>query len=184
MDIRTKLVFALVALMLGSMLALGTLMFGVADRRINEATEDQLEGLAASGEDALESILDGWKERVQLIASRTQLRVNLQEYNESASSDAAIRIGRILGDAATSVQSVAALAVFDARGELVVQMGLGADSALAEVSPESFPEVPDSVRFLGESVTKRKILGITIVALCVLLLSEDLFRWLTDPWVG
>ena len=38
------------------------------------------------------------------------------------------------------------------------------------------------VVFLGESVTRRKILGITIVALCVLLLSEDLFRRLSDLW--
>jgi PAS domain S-box-containing protein len=153
-DIRTRLVFALVAVTLGSMLAFGALMYGIADGMISDAAEEQLEGLAASGEDAVESILYGWKERVQLIASRTQLRVNLREYNESASSDAAIRIGRILGDAATSVKSVAALAVFDVRGQLVVQMGLGSDSALAEVSPESFPEEPGDVRFLGESVTE------------------------------
>ena len=40
------------------------------------------------------------------------------------------------------------------------------------------------VVFLGESVTKRKLLGITIVALSVLLLSEDLFRRLSDLWIG
>lgn len=40
------------------------------------------------------------------------------------------------------------------------------------------------VVFLGESVTKRKLLGITIVALCVLLLSEDLVGRLTDLWTG
>ncbi len=153
-DIRTKLVFALVAVTLGSLLVFGTLMYGVADGMISDAAEEQLEGLAASGEDALESIMYGWKERVQLIASRTQLRVNLREYNDSGDSGAAIRIGRILGDAATSVRSVAALAVFDARGQLVVQMGLGSDSALADISPESFPEEPGEVRFLGESVTE------------------------------
>ena len=38
------------------------------------------------------------------------------------------------------------------------------------------------VVFLGESVTKRKLLGIGIVALCVLLLSEDLLRRLGDLW--
>jgi drug/metabolite transporter (DMT)-like permease len=40
------------------------------------------------------------------------------------------------------------------------------------------------VLFLGESVTRRKLLGIAIVALCVLLLSEDVFQRLTDLWVG
>jgi drug/metabolite transporter (DMT)-like permease len=40
------------------------------------------------------------------------------------------------------------------------------------------------ILFLGESVTKRKLLGITIVALCALLLSEDLFGRLSDLWIG
>jgi len=40
------------------------------------------------------------------------------------------------------------------------------------------------VVFLGESVTKRKLLGIMTVALCVLLLSEDFARWLHDLGVA
>jgi multidrug transporter EmrE-like cation transporter len=40
------------------------------------------------------------------------------------------------------------------------------------------------VVFLGESVTRRKLLGITIVAVCILLLSEDLYRRLIDLSVG
>jgi len=152
-DIRTKLVFALVAVTLGSLAAFGALMYSIVDQMIGEAAENQLEALAASGEDALESILDGWQERVVLIASRTQLRASLREYNESASPTAAERIGKILGDAATSARSVEALAVFDANRQLVVQTSYRADSALAELSPEYFPEVPDSVHFLGESVT-------------------------------
>jgi len=40
------------------------------------------------------------------------------------------------------------------------------------------------ILFLGESVTKRKLLAITIVALCALLLSEDLFGRLSDLWIG
>ncbi len=40
------------------------------------------------------------------------------------------------------------------------------------------------VIFLGESVTRRKLLGIAIVAVCVLLLTEDLFRRLSDLWIG
>jgi drug/metabolite transporter (DMT)-like permease len=37
------------------------------------------------------------------------------------------------------------------------------------------------VVFLGESVTRRKLLGIAMVALCVLFLSEDFLRWLRAP---
>ena len=39
------------------------------------------------------------------------------------------------------------------------------------------------VVFLGESVTKRKLLGITIVALCVLSLSEGAFQRLSALWL-
>ena len=40
------------------------------------------------------------------------------------------------------------------------------------------------VVFLGESVTRRKLLGISIVALCVLLLSEDICQRLSELWAG
>jgi PAS domain S-box-containing protein len=156
-DIRTKLVFALVAVTLGSLAAFGMVMDDIADTMISEAAQDQLEGLAASGEDALESIVDGWRERVQLIASRTQLRVSLRDYNASGDSGDAMRIGRILGDAATSVKSVAALAVFDTDQQLVVQIGLRADSTLDALESEAFPDTPDGVRYLGAYVTEHGV---------------------------
>jgi drug/metabolite transporter (DMT)-like permease len=40
------------------------------------------------------------------------------------------------------------------------------------------------VVLLGESVTKRKLVGITIVALCVLLLSENIYQTLSGLWAG
>ena len=74
MDIRTKLVFALVAVTLGSMLAFGAFMYMTADRMIAEGTTEQLEGLAESSADALSSIEFGWRERVQLMNSLAALR--------------------------------------------------------------------------------------------------------------
>ncbi|MGB5675456.1 MAG: hypothetical protein WBO43_13000, partial [Gemmatimonadota bacterium] len=79
MDIRTKLVFALVAVTLGSMLAFGAFMYRTAGEMIDDAAAEQLEGLAESSTDAVENIVNGWEERVQLVASRTQLRINLRE---------------------------------------------------------------------------------------------------------
>jgi uncharacterized membrane protein len=38
------------------------------------------------------------------------------------------------------------------------------------------------VVFLGESVTRRKLLGITIVVLCVLLLSEEALQRISELW--
>ena len=65
-DIRTKLVFALVAVTLGSLTAFGLVMYGIADGMISRSTQEQLEGLAASGEDALESIVDGWQGKPEM----------------------------------------------------------------------------------------------------------------------
>ena len=153
MDIRTKLVFALVAVTLGSMLAFGAFMYRTADRMIDRATAEQLEGLAESNADALESIVDGWQERVQLVASRTQLRLSLREFNASSDPQARSRIQRILDDAAGSVRTVAALATYARDGRLVAQSGDAADSILAELYPKSRAESTERVRFLGVSFT-------------------------------
>lgn len=123
MDIRTKLVFALVAAALGSMLLLGVIMFDQASRLLFATTREQFEGLAESRRDALAEMVEGWRERVQLIASRTQLRLSLREYAGSRSEAARARIERILEDAAASVRTVEALAVYDREGRLVAMSG-------------------------------------------------------------
>ena len=154
MDIRTKLVFALVAVTLGSMLAFGAFMYMSADRMISQATADQLEGLAESNADALESIVDGWKERVQLIASRTQLRISLQDFNRTGDPGDAALISRILEDAAGSTRSVVALAVYDERGRFVARAGAPSEFSLDELPPRSTAAPEGEVLFLDVSVTE------------------------------
>jgi PAS domain S-box-containing protein len=152
-DIRTKLVFALVGLTLGSMLAFGAFMYRTAHEMIDDATAQQLEGLAESSTDALESIVDGWQERVQLVASRTQLRINLREFNATGDPAARAGIKRILDDATGSVRTIAALATYGRGGRLVAQSGGNADSILSVLYPTSRAESTERVRFLGVSFT-------------------------------
>jgi len=153
-DIRTKLVFAFVAVTFGSMFAFGAFMNLTAGRMINAGTAEQLEGLAESSSDALESIVSGWQERVQLIASRTQLRISLLEYRESRDPADVERIQRILSDAAGSVGSVAALAVYDDQGRLMARAGLPADSIDASLSQRFSPGATGELLFLGAVVTE------------------------------
>jgi PAS domain S-box-containing protein len=152
-DIRTKLVFALVAVTLGSMLAFAAVTYQKAGEMIDDAAAEQLEGLAESSSDALESIVDGWEERVQLVASRTQLRLSLRDFNASGDPAARERIQRILDDATGSVQTIAALATYARDGRLVAQSGDAADSILAVLYPMSRAESTARVRFLGVSFT-------------------------------
>jgi PAS domain S-box-containing protein len=148
---RTKLVFALVAVTLGSMLAFGAFMYMSANRMISAATADQLESLAESSEDAIESTIDGWKERVQLIASRTQLRRDLAEFNRTRDPETTASIQRILDDAAKATRSVEALAAYDTSGRLVARAGIAAESSLAQLAPRSTAAPDDEILFLGAS---------------------------------
>jgi PAS domain S-box-containing protein len=123
MDIRTKLVFALVGVALGTMVALGTTMSVLADAPLREIRLNALDGRAQSMKAGLEQISQGWKDRVSLVASRTQLRRLLQGYNRAPTEEAKAQISQILADARTSVDIMESLAVFDAEDGLVASAG-------------------------------------------------------------
>jgi len=148
-DIRTKLVFALVALALGSMLTLGMFMYSNADGRLNKLTENQLDALAESRQEAIGDIFSGWRDRVRLIASRTQLRLSLREYDRSRDPEELDLIRRILDDALASVGTVRSLAVFDLGGEPLVQVSRGEDSYVAELTTSGDPGPPGEVAYQG-----------------------------------
>ena len=119
MDIRTKLVFALVAVALVSMASLGVFTVLRVEARFEERTDEQLNGLAVLKQEALEQVLQSWKDRVTLVASRTQLRLSLAEHNRSGASASAERIERILSDAAAGSPSFLELWVHDLAGDVV-----------------------------------------------------------------
>ncbi len=147
MDIRTKLVFALVAVSLVSMLALGAFAYITADENVTERSRRQLNSLVESKKEDLEKVVLGWQDRVALIASRTQLRLSLNTYNESRDPDHQERIRRILTDAGRSSRIVRSLAVFDDTGRFVASSA-GA-SASEPVEPEilPLPRVEEPIQF-------------------------------------
>jgi PAS domain S-box-containing protein len=139
MDIRTKLVFAMVAVALGSMLALGAVMYVSAGNALREGRLEQLDGIAESMKDGLEEVASGWRDRVSLVASRTQLRESLRDYGETGNSDSAVRIRRILGDAVSAVGTFEALAIYDLGGDLVASAGWGRDPGPPEHLASNVP---------------------------------------------
>ena len=137
MDMRTKLVFALVAVALGSMLALGTFTYRSARGLLRESTLEQLEGLAETKKEGLVSVVTSWQDRVRLIASRTQLRLSLQSLQRTdsqlARDEAVRRIERILADALGSVATVELLEVHDLEGRRVAVVARSPDAEAAAV---------------------------------------------------
>ncbi len=158
MDIRTKLVFALVAVALGSMLSLGTVMYFSARDALIRGRLDQLEGIAESMKDGLEEVSSGWRDRVSLIASRTQLRQSLRDYNQTENPEDRARIRRILADALSSVDIVQSLVVYDAQGVAIASAGWGLETDLRERLPLPLPETSGATyqgAMLGEADSLR-----------------------------
>jgi PAS domain S-box-containing protein len=141
MDIRTKLVLSLVAVALGSMIALGGFMYLFTNRQLKDSRLEQLDGLATSMKEGMDQIAGGWEDRVRLIASRTELREILLANNLEGSPVARARIRMILADAVNAVPAVEALSVYDAEGHFVGSAGWGNETDIPDrldilLSPE------------------------------------------------
>ncbi len=127
MDIRTKLVIAFVAVSLASMLMFGWFAYGQGRERLRDSALRQLEAVAEGKKRDLGRVTQAWYDRVQLIASRTQLRVSLAAYVETGGAEDLERIRQILDDAGEAVSSVRAVTVYDAGGSLVARSGVNAE---------------------------------------------------------
>jgi len=163
MDIRTKLVFVLVAVALSSMFALGLVMTASAKVTLRESRLEQLNGLAEAKKEGLEQIFRGWIDRVNLVADRDQLRLTLREYNESGSSDATTRIGGILSDAVRAVNVIEGLAVYDTERHLVAAAGREIDPATEEEVSFAFP-VAEGLFYQGVTGARSESLRVGFVA--------------------
>ncbi len=151
MDIRTKLVFALVAASLGSMAALGAVMFQTARNAMAEGTLEHLDALAESRKLDLETILDGWKDRVRLVASRTQLRESVARYNAAHAEEERARIQRILDDAVASAETVLELTVYDGHFHPLASTGTTRPDTLPPQDPARAIAAGDEATYLGVS---------------------------------
>ena len=148
MDLRTKLVFSLVAVSLVSMLALGTLAYTLADDLLVDRTLRQLTSLAEAKAEDLASVVEGWKDRVALVAGQAELARDLRamQAGRGDASELAGDIRRSLEDALAASEVVRSLTVFDSAGVPVV--AVSRFDAL-EARPLSRPLPRDSIIFEG-----------------------------------
>lgn len=123
MDLRTKLVLVLVTFSLVSMAALGVFAFNSVEELLTRRTLRQLNALAEAELNDLESVVDGWRDRVTLVASRTQLRLSLRSWNRTGDPEDRRRIQRILADARSASATIRTLTVYDDAGRLVARTG-------------------------------------------------------------
>ena len=150
MDIRTKVVFALVAVALASMSALGFAVYQGVERELSGRTLDRLDGLAEFKVDAIERVLEGWHDRVALVASRTQLRRSLAARTGPGDTAAAAEIQRILGDAFGVVPLIEALSVHDVDGQEVARVG---EPGVPLPGPEGARQSTNGTEYLGLAIS-------------------------------
>ena len=149
MDIRTKLVFALVAVSLLSMAALGVFTVRAVDSAFRARTDDQLNGLAVFKREAVEQVIESWKERVALVASRTQLRISVAEFGRSGSEASLARITRILRDATAAAPAFVELLVHDVDGRTVASVGSAVDHGPLDDRLLDHTENETEIRYSG-----------------------------------
>lgn len=149
MDIRTKLIIALVLVSLSSMGAIGYFSYFTAADFLKQVSERQLDALAESKARDLRNILAGWRDRVRLVASRTQLRLNLDRYNDDPDEELRGSIQRIVSDAQSSTPSVRGIAVFDKTGNVVAQAGVDELSSGLALSESGSVLESNQVSYLG-----------------------------------
>lgn len=128
MDIRTKLIFALVAVALASMFTFGSVMAPDVEQRLRRNRLIELDELAESKREALLWILEGWRDRTALVASRTQLRVSLEQHSRTGSQTAVDRMSTILSDALGSSETATLLQVLDLEGDIVASAMAGTEA--------------------------------------------------------
>lgn len=123
MDIRTKLILALVSVSLLSMVFLGLFAYKTSAILFKEVSVRQLVSLAESKRTNLLNIYDGWKTQVRLIGSRTQLREGLRDYQLDQDRKQLKNLEVILGDAASVAGDVVRISLFDKAGQPVLAVG-------------------------------------------------------------
>ena len=154
MDIRTKLVLALVAVSLGSMLALAAIGYTIAGDLLQETSERQLEALVESKKQDLQKVVRGWQDRVGLIRSRTQLRLSLREHDRAHRDSDRDIIRRILDDARQSVRTVVRLTVYDTHGHPVVSTSREQPDTIAPLTTARIAAVERTIAAATRTATR------------------------------
>jgi HAMP domain-containing protein len=124
MDLRTKLVFAFVAATLGAMLALGAFSYDATRSLLRGIALRQLEAVAESKKQDLERTIVGWRDRVQLVTSRTSLGESLRDFRRDRDEGHLSRIEHTLHDAIRSSESLRGISIYGADGLFLTSSGV------------------------------------------------------------
>lgn len=133
MKLRWKIQLALLSIALLPFIVAGIIGYTQARETLEERFLLHLESVASLQERRVQAIFDRNLERLKLISSRTQLRISLDRFNDSAAAEDREKIGRIIGDAIDSIDQIERISIFAVSGELVASTdpNLPAETSMA-----------------------------------------------------
>ena len=144
MDIRTKLILALVSVSVASMTVLGVFAYQTSATLFKEVSVRQLEALAQSKKENLENIYESWKTQVILVGDRTQLITGMAKYldgNATILEDLKL----ILKDAVVAARDVQEIELIDVQGKLLLTVSDNVEVTDSIRPKGDFPELNSSV---------------------------------------
>ncbi len=123
MRIRAKVVLAFLTVSLCGIILVGYFSFKFAKEQLITVRGEKLTALASNQKQDLRTILVAWKDRVRLIASRTQLRISFLKYLENGQDQHLNKMKKILADAAGAVRKVEHISMYDLKGRKIIGVG-------------------------------------------------------------
>ena len=176
MDIRTRLIFALVAISLVSMAALGAFGYEALQDLLLTNQLRKLDAVATSKTQDLERVQVAWIDRVRLVTSQPQLRAALEGASRGEPGEHEAILQRILDDARQSVTSLHGVQLFSPDGEAVARTGLFVADAVPSAQSLAEARQREGVRdvLLGPE-------GELLVSLLSPVIRDG--RWVGTAWV-
>jgi len=119
MGIRKKASLLFITIFVTAFVIVGISTIFIVKKYIIEVVSNNLKSISAIQLTRIESINAQNTERLNLISSRTQLRINLDNYNKNHQEKYQRKMNTILEDARLSVNDFDQISILNLRGEIV-----------------------------------------------------------------
>lgn len=122
MTLRKKFIIALLTIGIVPLsLAFLTANY-ISEKIIKGDAYQQLSGISSLQKERIDQVLDFNRERLALVASRTKLRISLDDYMKFGKEEDLAMMRRILKDAAASVQGIENILILSMDGTLIASL--------------------------------------------------------------
>jgi len=119
MKIQSKLIWVLLFLSLPLLVVTNIIFYSSEKRALSHNILNHLESVASIQQQRIHEIAERNAERLRLVASRTQLRLSLEQFLTSADEQHQVKMNKILRDAQASIPDFKHVCVYSPDGVIV-----------------------------------------------------------------